>query len=183
MKRDPIERQMNQYYNSIHIRKIRPKFSYHRCTSCGQEFKKVPMYECSYPDDYFSMTHHVIGCSECFDSIESFKQYMYDNYIVSKDFWEHNGKMCIPLIKKMLLAAESNPTISSNIANTAKNVSTSIKKNTSLFIVEDGNYKIAVRATDWNEAKEKAIKWSTGKYSLRLDDIGVSICDNEEVVY
>ena len=52
----------------------------------------------------------------------------------------------------------------------------------SLFIVEDGNYKFVVKANSYNEAKEKVINWCANTHTLRLNDIGVDICDNDEVI-
>lgn len=54
-----------------------------------------------------------------------------------------------------------------------------------LYLVEDENYRMVVRANDWIEAKEKACDWFKGKYDINYLDIAklqVSICDNSEVI-
>lgn len=109
MKRDPIKQAMKQYYNAVSFKKFKPRFFYTRCNVCGQEFKGETMYECSYHDDYFSMTHYFYGCSECFESKESFTKHCYDNIILPKEAWEYNDKPCTPIVKRMMLAAEENP--------------------------------------------------------------------------
>lgn len=53
-----------------------------------------------------------------------------------------------------------------------------------LYIVEDENYRLVVKANNWNEAKEKANSWFQFKFGRSLDikQLQVSICDNDEVI-
>ena len=53
-----------------------------------------------------------------------------------------------------------------------------------LYIVEDENYRLVVKANNWNEAKEKANGWFQFKFGKSLDikQLQVSICDNNEVI-
>ena len=120
MKRDPIKQAMTQYYNSVRFRKFKPRFFYHRCNICGQEFKGEIMYECSYHDDYFSMTHYFNGCSECFESKDAFAQHCYDNIILPKEAWEYDGKPCTPIVRRMMLAAESKTRVTKTLASKEK---------------------------------------------------------------
>lgn len=54
--------------------------------------------------------------------------------------------------------------------------------NTNLFVIEDENYKLVVKAKNWKDAKQKAISWSKNKMSLDINRLEVSICDNNEVI-
>ena len=53
-----------------------------------------------------------------------------------------------------------------------------------LYVVEDENYRMVVKANDWKEAKQKAFDWFKTKYNRNLDitQLQVSICDNDEVI-
>ena len=53
-----------------------------------------------------------------------------------------------------------------------------------LYVVEDENYRMVVKANDWKEAKQKACDWFKIKYNRNLDitQLQVSICDNDEVI-
>lgn len=106
MKRNPIKHAMAKYYNSITFKKIKPRLFYHQCNKCGNEFKNTIMYECGYDDDYFTTRHYYLGCSECFKSKKDFMDYCYANIILPKDAWQHEGKLCTPIVKRMLIAAE-----------------------------------------------------------------------------
>lgn len=88
MKRDPIEKEKTDYLKSIQIKKIHPRFFYHRCNKCGYEYKNEMMYECSTSDPPFTWTLYHTGCSHCFGTIEDFRKWLedrkyirtYDNY-------------------------------------------------------------------------------------------------------
>lgn len=53
-----------------------------------------------------------------------------------------------------------------------------------LYLVEDENYRFVVKANNWREAKEKACTWYQKKYGRKLDieQLEVSICDNEDII-
>ena len=53
-----------------------------------------------------------------------------------------------------------------------------------LYVVEDENYRMIVKANDWREAKQKACDWFKEKYnrSLDINQLQASICDNDEVI-
>lgn len=109
MKRNPIERQMKDYYDSIRFRKIRPRFFYRTCDKCNNEYKKQTMYQCEYYDEMFeNSVHYYDGCDECFSSLDEFKTYCEDNILIKKEQWSHNGKPCTPAQKKAMLSIENN---------------------------------------------------------------------------
>lgn len=51
-----------------------------------------------------------------------------------------------------------------------------------LYIVEDENYKLVIKASDWIEAEKKAIEWAKNKVSLDKRYLKVNLCDNHEVI-
>lgn len=53
-----------------------------------------------------------------------------------------------------------------------------------LYVVEDENYRMVVKANDWKEAKQKACDWFKTKCNMNLDimQLQASICDNDEVI-
>lgn len=107
MKRNPIEAAKKEYYDSIRFKKIKPRFFFKTCDKCHNEFKKEPMYECSFSDDYFTgVTHYVHGCTECFSSIEEFKTYCHETAIASEEEWQYHGQPCKPITRRLLLSAE-----------------------------------------------------------------------------
>ena len=53
-----------------------------------------------------------------------------------------------------------------------------------LYIVEDENYRMIVKANNWKEAKQKACDWFKTKYNINLDitQLQAYICDNDVVI-
>ena len=51
-----------------------------------------------------------------------------------------------------------------------------------LYIVFDENYKLVVKASNWEEAKQKAIDYAKSKYALDISQLDISLCDNNEII-
>ena len=53
-----------------------------------------------------------------------------------------------------------------------------------LYVVEDENYRMVVKANDWKEAKQKACDWFKTKYNWDLDitQLQAGMSDNNEVI-
>ena len=102
MKRNPIEKQKKDYYDTIKFRTIHPRIFYTECCKCGNEFKHEKMYACEHRDAYFDMHHTTKGCNECFPSIDAFKQYCMENIIVPETDWYYNGEPCTPHMKRFM---------------------------------------------------------------------------------
>ena len=88
MKRDPIDKYIRGHIDSISVKKIKPRFSYKKCSKCGMEYKKEEMYKCSAVDieyDHFLRLNkffdgqHVFGCEYCFSSKYDFLKWLKDN--------------------------------------------------------------------------------------------------------
>lgn len=76
MRRDPIEKEKIEYMKNIIIRKIHPRFFYHRCSKCGYEYKNETMFECSTSDPPFSWTLYYEGCKPCFKDEDTFRKWL-----------------------------------------------------------------------------------------------------------
>ncbi len=82
MKRDPEEQYIKKKMASITVKKIYPRFFYHRCIKCGFEYKKEPMYKCNLDDRILiDVTYTYYGCNHCFDSKAQFIKYLQDSGI------------------------------------------------------------------------------------------------------
>lgn len=51
-----------------------------------------------------------------------------------------------------------------------------------LYVVEDENYRLLIRAEGWQDAERKAINWAKNKISLDIAHLKTSLCDNDEVI-
>lgn len=83
MKRDPKQTCIDNYLNSIQIKKIYPLFFWEKCKKCGMEYRREPMYECIseiHPNADMLWTH--IGCTHCFNSKDNFKKFLQENDIL-----------------------------------------------------------------------------------------------------
>ena len=105
MMRDPILTAKKKYYASLNVRKIFPLFFHHTCCKCHMEFKLEPMFEASYQDDYFTMTHYHTGCSHCFTGKEDFKNYVKENHMHPESAWRYKGQNVTPIQRTFLMDA------------------------------------------------------------------------------
>ena len=60
MKRDPKERFIKIHMDSITVKKIKPLLFWYKCEKCKKEFVREPMYSCSYLDDFFGTSLHIL---------------------------------------------------------------------------------------------------------------------------
>lgn len=49
MRRNPMNKALEEYMQGIKVKKIHPRLTYHRCEMCGYEYKKEPMWEARVP--------------------------------------------------------------------------------------------------------------------------------------
>ncbi len=82
MKRNPVEASVNEKLRSIKVKTIKPLIFWTRCCKCGNEFKREPMYQCSYEDYCLDHTHYYSGCTHCFKSGDDLVSYLQDNHIL-----------------------------------------------------------------------------------------------------
>lgn len=60
MKRDPAEIYIKERMDSISVKKIRPLFLWHQCEKCHKEFRREPMYHCSYLKYFGNITMNIM---------------------------------------------------------------------------------------------------------------------------
>ena len=98
MKRDPKEKEFEDYVSCVKIKKIHPRFFYTRCAHCENEFKNEDMYKCNYESKTMKTYMTYYGCTECFNSIEDFKEHMHYIGILPytyEEYWYWKGNLRI----------------------------------------------------------------------------------------
>lgn len=94
MKRDPIQTIKSSYFKNIRIKEIKPRFFWHACKCCGQEFKGEHIYKCIEPSLVFTWEYIHIGCMNCFHSKEHFRQWLIENeFLLNDDDFENKKKL------------------------------------------------------------------------------------------
>lgn len=78
MKRDPAEKYIKKHMDSISVKKMRPVFLWCRCEKCHKEFRREPIYSCSYLDDFWEHYFKCYGCSHCFKDKDEFVTWLQD---------------------------------------------------------------------------------------------------------
>lgn len=77
MRRNPMNKAIEEYMQGIKVKKIHPRLTYHRCEMCGYEYKKEPMWEARVPLVIFEgHTRYYIGCQHCFQTRDEFRKYL-----------------------------------------------------------------------------------------------------------
>lgn len=78
MKRDPVEIYIKERMDSISVKKIRPLFLWHQCEKCHKEFRREPIYSCSYLKYFWEHYYEYYGCSHCFQDKDEFVKWLQD---------------------------------------------------------------------------------------------------------
>lgn len=76
MKRDPKERFIKIYMDSISVKKIKPLLVWYKCEKCKKEFVREPIYSCSYLDVFWEHYFEYYGCSHCFQDKDEFVKWL-----------------------------------------------------------------------------------------------------------
>ena len=84
MKRDPVERYIQDHMNSITVKRINPLFSWCKCEKCHKEFRREPIYDCHCKDDWFTygIYYDYYGCTNCFSNKDAFVKWLQDNDVL-----------------------------------------------------------------------------------------------------
>lgn len=85
MRRNPTETKKKQYFKNIKFRKIKPRFIWHTCTKCKNEFRNETMFECTEPSIMnFNWNYTKYGCSHCFQNQKEFETFMRETILCTE---------------------------------------------------------------------------------------------------
>lgn len=87
MKRNPKEKYIKYFMNSIKIKTFIPRVSWYRCDKCEMEYRGELMYKGIKEDTLYRNENSRIGCSHCFKNSEDFKRWLNDiNFLYSEEY-------------------------------------------------------------------------------------------------
>lgn len=87
MKRNPKEKYIKYFMNSIKIKTFIPRVSWYRCDKCGMEYRGELMYKGIKEDTLYRNENSRIGCSHCFKNSEDFKRWLNNiNFLYSEEY-------------------------------------------------------------------------------------------------
>lgn len=88
MERNPKEKYIKHFMNSIKIKTFIPIVFWYRCNKCGMEYKRELIYKGIKEDDtFFGEKASLIGCCHCFKNSEDFKKWLNEiNFLYSEEY-------------------------------------------------------------------------------------------------
>lgn len=87
MERNPKEKYIKYFMNSIKIKTFIPRGFWYRCDKCGMEYRRELMYKGIKEDTFFRDENSRIGCCHCFKNSEDFKRWLNEiNFLYSEEY-------------------------------------------------------------------------------------------------
>lgn len=87
MERNPKEKYIKYFMNSIKIKTFIPRVSWYRCDKCGMEYRGELMYKGIKEDTLYRNENSRIGCCHCFKNSEDFKRWLNEiNFLYSEEY-------------------------------------------------------------------------------------------------
>lgn len=88
-KRNPYEKEKKEYFEGIRFKEVHPLVFWCECEKCKNEFRREKMYHCGGTHHLLDMDLSNYGCTECFNNIEEFKEYLEkEKLILTEDTYD-----------------------------------------------------------------------------------------------